>query len=275
VLVGIAGALYSARIRTVFSWRLTAHAELLLQACTIASLYALADPLLLRRYRRETLIVASASALLLVEHYLSHGPRAAGRLLLAMLLSVLGLAVAMRFRQRVDVASGFGAPFWPRSARAMTIAFGAAAVLYCGIGPLRSGLEHSNLLGETRPCDASQYRFMREHTAKDALFLTPPNDEYARYCGERAIVVDWKSIPAVPAEILDWYQRLKDVTGKDRIDSAADLNGYDQLDATRVARLKTRYGITHVVARRGHEQALSTYSRVFENRAFVVFDVRP
>jgi hypothetical protein len=275
VLVGIAGALFSVRIRSAFSWRLTAHAELLLQACAIASLYALIDPTLRRRYGRGTLAVAMASAALLVQHYLWHGPRALGRLLLAILLIVLGMAVATRFGQFAAVASRFGTSIWPRSARGRLIAFGAAAVLYCGIGALRSGLEHSNLLAETRPCDASQYRFMREHTAKDALFLTPPNDEYARYCGERAIVVDWKSIPPMPGEILDWYQRLKDVTGKDRIDSAADLNGYDELDAARVTQLKTRYGITHVVARRGHEQALSSYSRVFENTAFVVFDVRP
>ena len=273
VLLGLAGALFNARIRFLFSWRLSAHAELLLQACAIASLCAFTDPLLLRRYGRGTLTVASVSTVLLLQHYLWHGPRAAGRLLLATLVFGLGLAVAMRFGRRAAGTASFGTPFWPRSARALTLAFGAAAVLYAGVGPLRSGLEHSNLLAATRPCDRSVYRFMREHTPKDALFLTPPTDEFARYCGERAIVVDWKGNPAIPAELLDWHERLKDVTGKARIDSPDDLNGYDELDAARVARLKSRYGITHVVVRRGHEQSLLSYPHVFEDDAFVVFDV--
>jgi hypothetical protein len=273
VLLGVAGALFSARIRSLFAWRLTAHAELLLQACAIASLCALTDPVLRRRYGRGNFIVASASAVLLVQHYLSRGPQAAGQLLLATLVVILGVVVAMRFARRAESASPWAPRFWLRSPRTPALAFSSAALLYFGVGPLRRSLEHSNLLVGPRPCDASLYRFMRERTPKDALFLTPPTDEFARYCAERAIVVDWKGIPAIPAEILDWYQRLKDVTGKERIDSVDDLNGYDELDAARMARLESRYGIRYAVVRRGRELALSSYSRVFENAAFVVFDV--
>jgi hypothetical protein len=278
VLVGVAGPLLApppldARIKSLFSWRLTAHAELFLQACAIASSCALTDPLLRRRFGRGALAVASASAVLLVQHYLWRGSRSAGQLLLATLVFVLAMAVAERFGRRAAGASRGGTPSWLRSPRAPALAFGAAALLYFGLGPLRRIREHSNLLGTTRPCDPSLYRWMREHTPKDALFLTPPTDEFVRYCGERAIVVDWKCIPGIPAEILDWHQRLKDVTGKNRIDSADDLEGYDELGAARLAELKARYGITYVVVRRGHEQALSSYSRVFEDATFVAFDV--
>ena len=58
------------------------------------------------------------------------------------------------------------------------------------------------------------YAWMRGSSPKDALFLTPPGVETMRFHGQRAIVVDWKSNPIVPEEVLEWHQRLKDVTGR-------------------------------------------------------------
>ena len=112
-------------------------------------------------------------------------------------------------------------------------------------------------------------------TPIDALFLTPPDIETMRLNGRRAIVVDWKSGPQAPAEILQWWQRLQDVTGRVNLGSERDLMVYDSLDAGRLKLLRDRYKIDYAVVRRGHEQALSAYRRCYENQTFVVVEVTP
>lgn len=93
----------------------------------------------------------------------------------------------------------------------------------------------------------------REHTSEDALFLTPPQEEELRFRCGRAIVVDWKAEPAVPTELLEWYGRLEQVTGRIPFNREADTDGYQSLDAARVGELRARYGFDYVVVERGHE----------------------
>jgi len=115
--------------------------------------------------------------------------------------------------------------------------------------------------------------FMRERTPKQALFLTPPDDDSLRFFGERAIVVDWKGNPAVPAEVLAWYRRIEDVTGRHGMTREEELRGYDALDEQRLEALRVRYGFDYAVVRRGRERALGDYPRAFEDPNYVVLEV--
>ena len=75
---------------------------------------------------------------------------------------------------------------------------------------------------------------------------------FAGRYGQRAIVVDWKSTPMVPGELVEWHRRLSDVCGR-RVESRRDLRGYNELARSELDRLKTRYHLNYDVVSRGNE----------------------
>src|SRR5262249_19455535 len=139
----------------------------------------------------------------------------------------------------------------------------AAGMLFVSFafGPLTRLAGHSNLLSAPATSSGALATWMRDHSPTQALFLTPPDDDSLRFRSERAIVVDWKGTPAVPTEVLAWYERLSAVIGR-RLASEADLAGYDTLDPARVEALRQRYGFDYVVLKRGHAAAFSDYDPV-------------
>jgi hypothetical protein len=162
---------------------------------------------------------------------------------------------------------------WARHAPALLAAAAGVVCVYFAAGPLTRIRQRSSLLAGPPPEARSLFAFMRERTPRQALFLTPPDDDSLRFFGERAIVVDWKGNPAVPREVLAWYRRIEDVTGRRGMTHAAELDGYDRLDAARLETLRAHYGFDYAVVRRGREGALSGYERAFENAGYVVLKV--
>lgn len=57
------------------------------------------------------------------------------------------------------------------------------------------------------------FDWARTTTPVDAVFLTPPSLGRFRLMARRAVVVDLKSPPLVPDELVEWYRRLCVVTG--------------------------------------------------------------
>jgi len=155
-------------------------------------------------------------------------------------------------------------PFWVTAASALLL------VNYA-VGPLARIPEHSNLLAPRPTARSELETWMRERSPKDALFLIPPEEETLRFRGERAVVVDWKSIPSVPNEILEWYRRISDVAGR-KVEHEADLEGYDALDPERLEALRRRYGFDFVVVARPHAKNLAGYAARYSNAGYVVFD---
>jgi hypothetical protein len=86
-------------------------------------------------------------------------------------------------------------------------------------------------------------------------------------------VVDWKSCPFLPDEVLEWHQRMKDVTGRPGFAGSRDLEGYNSLDRTRLEALRLKYKLDYVVVRRGREAALGEHRVAHANGAFVVLDL--
>ena len=60
----------------------------------------------------------------------------------------------------------------------------------------------------------------RHSTPIDAIFLVPPQETDFRLYGQRAIVVNFKHVPQLSGEIVQWQQRLLDVLG---INDVAEL----------------------------------------------------
>jgi hypothetical protein len=94
--------------------------------------------------------------------------------------------------------------------------------------------------------------------------------EAFRLLSRRAIVVDWKGVPAIPTELVEWLRRLRDVSGRPSLTTADELKGYDAMDPARLEQLHARYRFEYVVVRRGTETRLAGYPRAYENASFVV-----
>jgi len=58
-------------------------------------------------------------------------------------------------------------------------------------------------------------RWARDNTPKDAVFLVPPDEESFRVHARRAIVVNFKGVPQLSAELPAWRDRLCDVLDLD------------------------------------------------------------
>jgi hypothetical protein len=126
----------------------------------------------------------------------------------------------------------------------------------------------SSLLRGFDPREEELYAWIRDHTTKEARFLQPPLLERFRLTARRAVVVDWKSPPILPGELLEWYDRLGAVAGRPRPRGASEVGkGYDAMDAARLTTLRDRYAVDNAVVRRGREASLSRWPTVYSNEA--------
>lgn len=249
-------------VKQLFAWRISAEAELLAEAAFAAALVgvfcdgrrALTD------FDLQARALAGVGVATLVLGSAVTGKWNLTLVVLCLLLVAAAIASGVLGARAAAAGLSLG-----RVTAALLITL--AAVNVARFSRLR---HYSNVLSGSDPGVAELCQWTDAHTREDALFLTPPLEEDLRFRCRRSIVVDWKSVPALPSEILAWYQRLEDVTGRTPIRSDADLAGYDQLDPTRVALLQKRYGIDYVVVERGHELDLGVPPE-FSGRRFAVY----
>jgi hypothetical protein len=98
----------------------------------------------------------------------------------------------------------------------------------------------------------------RANTPADAIFLVPPQETDFRLYGERAIVVNFKHVPQISGEILEWKHRLIAVLGITDADIETLPHDYPKL-LTRIGELyeqrpaadlfdvAEKYGATYIV----------------------------
>jgi hypothetical protein len=267
----------------LFPWRIAPHLMLLLQAVTCVSVIRLmCDPSLGRRYSgaEMALLAAGLGAL-----FLHHGIRKQPALPMLLLIVLLAVGTSQIIGWSADAwvswsrkdppqALNLTRATWSR-AGAWIVMLGASVLFYNAAEvPVRTFDDRSTLIRGIDRYELDLYRWMKSSTQQDAVFLTPPNIETMRYHGQRPIVVDWKGNPVVPEEILEWAQRLQDVTGSRRLGGPRDLSGYDRIDVKRLELLRTKYRIDYAVVRRGIERRLTAFPVAYANRAFTVLDVR-
>jgi hypothetical protein len=99
----------------------------------------------------------------------------------------------------------------------------------------------------------------RENTPTDAVFVVPPGEQSFRLRARRAIVVNFKGIPQLSAEMAEWRDRLSAVFG---IEDLAGLRGtfeqkliemnrrYAKRPREAVEAVAARYGADFVVVER-------------------------
>jgi len=53
--------------------------------------------------------------------------------------------------------------------------------------------------------------WVSKSTPLDAIVLVPPNEQSMRLVGQRAIVVNYKAVPQLSGQLLEWRRRMCDV----------------------------------------------------------------
>jgi hypothetical protein len=256
----------------LFAWRLAPHCELLLQALACVGVVEMfTEPGAPRRRSVAAFGLLVTGVCFMAMYYGDRNSTAVPAL-------VLGLFGAAALARATSIAADNLAPArwrsalhraWKQSGPPTALAASLACVLPIGINQMLLIRQRSVLINGINKDEAELYAWMRT-TPKEARFLTPPDVEKMRYHGQRSIVVDWKSNPLVPDEVLEWYKRLQDVTGRQSFTGGRDLDGYNSMDRARLDLLRARYGFDYVIVRRGREAALGALPVAHRNGSFVV-----
>ncbi len=266
------------KVTQIFVWRFAPNADLMgqiLVACALAQ--ALARPRILRSYAPVAIGLICAGLGVFGLYFRNKD----GAQLPRLLFSFFGLAVLSRV---VDLALDLLGQLLPARQALVSLTkrwlgrspIVVAAVFLYLLAPDRvaQGYSRSNLLKEEGGSQADLYRWLRESSPKDAVYLTPPDLEDTRFLGQRAIVVDWKAVPLIPSELLGWYERLCDVTGR-RVGGPSDMGGYGSMDQERLALLVGKYHPDYLVLRRGGERRFPELAVAYRNGGYSVLKIAP
>jgi hypothetical protein len=261
----------------LFAWRLGPYCELLLQVLACAGAVELIlDPRSIRRRGVASfgLVVTGVCFLAMHEADTKHPE------LPKLVLMIVGAVVIV---QLLALAAEKLAPLrtplvlrraWERGGPVLAVLAALGCLTHAAIPQVTTMPLRSTLLTGFPKDETELYDWMRLHTPKDALFLTPPSVDNLRFVSQRAIVVDWKSCPFLPDDVLEWHQRMKDVTGHPRFAGGGDIDGYSSMDRARMDTLRAKYHFDYVIVYKGHEAALGQLPVVHQNGSFVVLDAR-
>src|SRR6187431_361618 len=264
------------KVNQIFVWRFAPNADLLSQilfACALA--HALAKPWLTRHYPGVAigLIAAGLGTFGMFWHGKENAP------IPHLMLGLVGAVLVVR---AADLALDLFSRLMP--AQASEVAELKRLLVFCPLllgmyelsrvvpNKLQEARARSSLLKEDGGRNDDLYRWLREQSPKDAVYLTPPDLDGARFLGQRAIVVDWKAVPLIPSELLGWYERLCDVTGR-QVRSSGDLAGYNTLDPERLALIVGKYHPEYMVLRRDAARRFPDLPVVYKNSGYSVLKI--
>jgi hypothetical protein len=129
--------------------------------------------------------------------------------------------------------------------------------------------EKLNLIFGPSLCEAQLYDWVKA-TDTNSLFLISPDMENFRMFAQRSIVVDWKSTPILPDELIQWYERLNDISGKIVLNRFESVKGFHNLSNNQLNFILSKYNPDYGIFRK-KLLAFSTESPiVFQNEQYVV-----
>lgn len=183
---------------------------------------------------------------------------------------LIALAVPLSLGAAVLLARS-GSPRWRAAAGPSAIAIVVLAVTAVA---LHSGLyrfRHSTMVRGPAGAAAQELYAWARSKPPDTLFVVPPMLQDFRVQSRRAVVVDWKSVPGLPLELLEWHRRLQDETGLDQVRSpTAAEAGYRAMSAERAYTLVARYGAAYAIFRVGpHGSAPEWCDESFGNPQYI------
>lgn len=112
-------------------------------------------------------------------------------------------------------------------------------------------LEPTYTFDDIRTPDADMARWVGRHTPRDVVWIIPPDLETFRLFAERAVVVDFTSVPFEDQALREWDVRIRavygDVEGGGFTALRAMKRHYAAADPARLRAAARRYGATHAV----------------------------
>ncbi len=101
-------------------------------------------------------------------------------------------------------------------------------------------------------------RWIRAHTARDEIVLTPRGQQTFKWYAERAEVVNWKDIPQDAAGIIDWWRRHQQV-----YPAEVRADGLTRHDTATLRRLAAEFQFRYVIIDRAKSLRPPPLPRVF------------
>lgn len=145
--------------------------------------------------------------------------------------------------------------------------FAIALIAYLFYNPLIGRYQYDKAATEL-------YNFVKEKTPQDAVFLIPPEMLTFRTGTIRAVVVDFKTVPMSDGGMVEWYERILDVTKSQdqKYKKESNFNemkkGYNLLNEADIIELKKKYGFDYALFEKGKNL---NFERVHENEKFVLY----
>lgn len=130
---------------------------------------------------------------------------------------------------------------------------------------------------QTYPLETSETSlalWVKDHTKAESIFLVPPNFYAFKLTSQRAVVADWLSGPLDDKYIIDWFERLRDVSGliTDKYSQISEeklIQGYNNMDMPRLNYLRGKYNFAFAVIDKNNKLPLPT---IYENQRYIIYD---
>lgn len=267
---------YVPRIAQLFVWRLAPFLDLVGQTLFCLALVRCArTPRAWRALQTAHWGTLFTALLALASAYALRDERAVTEVLLA-LVGVGALAVFLpTLVARFALFRFGGARFGALAPKLLWAVCACTLAIACWhpwpeVAALR---QRSNLLTGMPQVERDLYSWVKANTPLEARFLIPPQEPSFRYFAERPIIVDWKSTPMLPADVIEWYRRMKAVTARPSFASHRDMEGFRTLSSARVRSLKTEFGVDYLVTYAGTRSG-DGFKLVHRNARYDVYDLR-
>jgi len=120
------------------------------------------------------------------------------------------------------------------------------------------------------------FEFIKKYTPEDSILLAPPYINTFRVGSERAIVVDFELAPPGDKAIVEWYNRILDVTESQNMAYKKGISfgyikeGYKLLTEEDINGLKEKYYFDYAVF---EKPKTLDFEKVYENYQFVVYKI--
>jgi len=147
---------------------------------------------------------------------------------------------------------------------------------YVAADMLRHGLWRRDAFGEPYKADeASLFAWARNHTPPGTTFAIPPDLGGFRLETGRAVIADWKCMPLLPSDQLEWRRRIECLAGRTIHSFEEAMDGYAGTDAGRAASWAKEFGCEFVVVERRHQGDMAGWPIAFRNEGYEVRRLRP
>jgi hypothetical protein len=139
---------------------------------------------------------------------------------------------------------------------------------------LRHTLYHSYLLHpELHSPQLDLYKWAR-NTPIGTKFLVPPGLREFRLMSEKAVVADWSATPAFGPGLVEWYNRMCIIAGRDKIESSEVVTeSYKNMTNDRLRLLKQKYLFDYAVFEDYIPPGVNKYPVIYQSGKYYIVKI--